>query len=550
MTTPMESHCLPFREIPHTAKLFSSFLDDFGRVSSYYAHPPTAAGVDAAARRVQLDAGLRRFVVEILRDQNRAFGAGGEIDPATARNLDRLAAGAVAIVTGQQVGLFSGPAYTFYKALSAVRCAEDAARRGIDAVPIFWLATEDHDLAEINHSSWCTRNGVARYDLPPEDSGRRVGEIVLGDSLQAVVDLAATTLEGSFAENVVRALHESYTRRDTYGSAFGKLMARLLADRGIILLDQLDPRFHKLSIPTFTEAARRADQLGSALLARSKELETAGFHSQVKVTNETTLLFWSVGGRREPVRRANGGFVAGDSEVSARQLVEAIERQPELFSPSALLRPVVQDSLLPTAAYIGGPAEVAYMAQAQVAYQTLGVRMPAILPRASFTIVEPPIARFLAQYGLDLRDLLAGRQHLRSKMEQQSLPGALASRFDSGEEDVRRLMKSFEEPLAKLDATLVESLHTAESKILHQITQLKGKVARAENFRSGVLDRHERILTDSLAPGGELQERTLCLLPLLAACGPELLDKLTSLSSVAGAGDAHSCATQHQILFL
>ena len=550
MTAPMESHCLPFREIPHTAKLFSSFLDDFGRISSYYAHPPTVAGVDAAARRVQLDAGVRRFVVEILRDQNRAFGAGGEIDPATARNLDRLAAGAVAIVTGQQVGLFSGPAYTFYKALSAVRCAEDAARRGIDAVPIFWLATEDHDLAEINHSSWCTRNGVARYDLPPEDSGRRVGEIVLGDSLQAIVDLAATTLEGSFVESVVRALHESYTPRDTYGSAFGKLMARLLAGRGIILLDQLDPRLHKLSIPTFTEAARRADQLGSALLARSKELETAGFHSQVKVTNETTLLFWSVGGRREPVRRANCGFAVGNSELSARELVEAIERQPEAFSPSALLRPVVQDSLLPTAAYIGGPAEVAYMAQAQVAYQTLGVRMPAILPRASFTIVEPPIARFLAQYGLDLRDLLAGRQHLRSKMEQQSLPGALASRFDSGEEDVRRLMKSFEEPLAKLDATLVESLHTAESKILHQITQLKGKVARAENFRSGVLDRHERILTDSLAPGGELQERTLCLLPLLAACGPELLDKLTSLSSVAGAGDAPSCATQHQILFL
>jgi len=552
MTAPMESHCLPFREIPHTAKLFSSFLDDFGRVSSYYAHPPTAGGVDAAAGHVRLNPGVRSFVVDTLREQNRAFGPGGEIDSATSRNLDRLAAGAVAFVTGQQVGLFSGPSYTFYKALSAVRCADEAARRGIDAVPIFWLATEDHDLAEINHSSWCTRNGLARYELPPqpENPGRRVGEIALGDSLQAIVELAATTLEGSFAANVVRALHESYTPRDTYGSAFGKLMARLLAGRGIILLDQLDPRFHKLSISTFAEAARRADQLGNALLARSKELEAAGFHSQVKVTNETTLLFWSVGGRREPVRRANGGFVVGNSDVAARQLVDAIERQPELFSPSALLRPVIQDSLLPTAAYIGGPAEVAYMAQAQVVYQTLGVRMPAILPRASFTIVEPPIARFLAQYGLDLRDLLAGRQHLRSKMEQQALPGALAQRFDAGEDDVRRLMKSFEEPLAKLDATLVESLHTAESKMLHQIAQLKGKVARAENFRSGVLDRHERILIDSLAPGSELQERTLCLLPLLATCGPELLDKLASLSSVAGAGDAYSCATQHQIVTL
>jgi len=550
MTASMESHCLPFREIPHTTKLFSTFLDDFGQVSSHYAHPPTAAAVDAAAREARVDPGVRRLVVEILREQNRRFGPGGEIDPATARNLDRLAAGAVAIVTGQQVGLFSGPAYALYKALSAIRCAEETTRRGIDAVPIFWLATEDHDLAEVNHSSWCTRNGLARYELPMEDSGRRVGEIALGDSIESVVSVAAQTLEGSFAAEVSCALHESYTSGETYGSAFGKLMARLLAGRGIIFLDQLDLRFHKLSIPTFTEAARRADQLGNALLARSKELEAAGFHSQVKVTNETTLLFWSVGSRREPVRRANGGFGVGNSEVSTRQLVEAIERQPDLFSPSALLRPVIQDSLLPTAAYIGGPAEVAYMAQAQSVYQTLGVRMPAILPRASFTIVEPPIARFLAQYGLDLRDLLAGRQHLRAKMEQQSLPGALASRFDAGEDEVRRMMKSFEEPLAKLDATLVESLRTAQSKMLHQMTQLKGKVARAENFRSGVLDRHERILIDSLAPHGELQERTLCLLPQLAASGPELFDRLASLSSVAGPGEGSSCATQHQVLFL
>jgi len=552
MTASMESHCLPFREIPHTTKLFSTFLDDFGRVSSYYAHPPTAVGVDSAAREVRIDPGVRRLVVEVLREQNRGFAPGGEMDPATSRNLDRLAAGGFAIVTGQQVGLFSGPAYTFYKALSAVRCAEDATIRGIDAVPVFWLATEDHDLAEVNHSSWCTRNGLARYELPPqpEKSGRRVGEIILGDGIESVVGVAAQTLEGAFAAETSRALHESYTPRDTFGSSFGKLMARLLAGRGLIILDQLDPRLHRLFTPIFSQAILKAGELRAGLLARSKELEGSDFHAQVKVTRETTLLFSTVAGRREPIHSRNGGFIVGDTEISAGQLVDAIEKEPEKFSPSALLRPALQDTILPTAAYIGGPAEIAYMAQAHVVYETLGVRMPAILPRATFTIIEPPIARFLAQYGLDLRDLLAGHQHLRAKMEQQSLPGALASRFDAGEDEVRRMMKSFEEPLAKLDATLVESLRTAESKMLHQITQLKGKVARAENFRSGVLDRHERILIDSLAPHGELQERTLCLLPQLAASGPELLDNLASLSSVAGTGERSSCANQHQVLFL
>ena len=241
-----------------------------------------------------------------------------------------------------------------------------------------------------------------------------------------------------------------------------------------------------------------------------------GFHAQVKVTHETTLLFWSISGRREPVRSKNGSFICGDSEFSSDQLLEAIHQQPEAFSPSALLRPVIQDTILPTAAYIGGPAEVAYMAQAQVVYRECGVGMPAILPRASFTIVEQPNARFLAQYGLDIRDLLAGPQRLRARMEQKSLPDALAGRFEETESALRDMMKGYEEPLTRLDSTLIEALRASERKMLHQIEQLKGKVARAENFRSGILDRHERILLDSLYPNGGLQERTHCALPLLA----------------------------------
>jgi bacillithiol synthase len=552
MTASMESHCIPFREIPHTAKLFSSYLEDFSRVSSYYAHPPTAAGIDAAAREVRLDPATRRAVVEILREQNQRFAASGKLDAVTAGNLDRLAASAVAIVTGQQVGLFSGPSFSFYKALSAVRCAEETTRRGTDAVPIFWLATEDHDLAEVDHTFWNTRNGLARYELPvnDKDAGRHVGEVLLGDAIEPLVATAAQTLEGPFAEDVSRALRESYTRGETYGSAFGKLMARLLAGRGIIFIDPLDPRFHRLAAPIYLRALDEAEVLRDALLARSKELDGAGFHDQVKVTHETTLLFYKVGGRREPLRSRNGKFFAGDAEFTRDQLAAAVQSSPESFTPSALLRPVVQDTLLPTAAYFGGPAEVAYMAQAQVNYKKLLGRMPAILPRASFTIVEQPIARFLAQYGLEIRDILAGSQHLRAKMEQKSLPAALAARFDETEATLRNMLKSYEEPLERLDSTLVEALRASERKILHQIDQLKGKVARAENFRSGILDRHERILLDSLYPNGGLQERSLCALPLLASVGPSLLDDLTRLASIADSSGGPSCASQHHVLYL
>ena len=167
MTTSMEPHCLPFRELPHTTKLFTAFTEDFKRVARYLAHPPTEAGVLAAAREVRLDPETRRTVVEVLREQNARFASGSKLPAETAKNLDRLAAGSVAIVTGQQVGLFSGPAYSIYKAISALRWADAITKRGTDAVPIFWLATEDHDLAEVNHSDWNTRaKASARSNCP------------------------------------------------------------------------------------------------------------------------------------------------------------------------------------------------------------------------------------------------------------------------------------------------------------------------------------------------------------------------------------------------
>ena len=540
----MEPHCLAFRELPHTTKLFSTFIDDFSRVGRYFSHTPTEAGVLAAASEVHLAPETRRAVVEVLREQNQRLGAGSTIDAATATNLDRLASGAVAIVTGQQVGLFSGPSYSIYKAVSVLRWAEAITRRGIDAVPIFWLATEDHDLAEVNQSDWNTRAGLAHYELPvrKEDDGKRVGEVVLGDDVKSLVEKAAASLDGSFAEEAASALRESYVPGDTYGSAFGKLMARLLAGRGIILIDPLDARLHRLAAGVYRGALDQADSIRDALLARSKELDRSGYHAQVKVTRETTLLFYNVDGRRQPLRRHNGNFSAGKANFTPNELRAAIEKSPEAFTANVLLRPVIQDTILPTAAYIGGPAEIAYMAQAQVAYQTLLGRMPAILPRAGFTLVGPGVARLLKKYGLDVRDVLRGRQHLRAKMEQKSLPRALVRRFETDEKALKKVMNFYRKKLEKLDHTLLGALDSTERKILYQFSKLKGKAGRAETFRTGVLGMHERLLLDALYPHHDLQERRLCALPFIASNGPQLFDDLARAADIA--------SPQHHILFL
>jgi len=548
MTSTMKSHCLPFREIPHTTKLLATFLDDFQRVSAFYGHPPTEQGILDAACEVRLDKETRREVVGVLREQNERLGASEE----TKRNLDRLADGAVAIVTGQQVGLFSGPEYSLFKAVSAVRFAQEITKRGIDAVPVFWLASEDHDLAEVNESFWGTRAGLTKYELPvaPESEGRRVGEITFGEAIEAIVTRASESLEGPFGGEVARALSEAYTPADNYGSAYGKLMARLLRGRGLIFIDPLDARLHRLASNVFRRALNNAGPLNEGLAARSKELEKSGFHAQVKVPADGTLLFYSVHGRRLPVRRRDEKFFAGDNELSLDELAAAIESTPEAISPSVLLRPVMQDALLPTAAYIGGPSEVAYMAQAQVAYERVLGRMPAILPRSSFTLVEPAAARTLAKYDLDFRDLLLGAQHVRARMEQKSIPSALGRQFEADEEKLRNLLRSYAEPVEKLDRTLLGTLESVQGKMLYQFSKFKEKIGRAENFRTGVVDAHERLLFDSLLPNHDLQERALCGLPFLAAYGPELLDELARLSAIPDSTDGRSCAHHHHVLFL
>jgi|HubBroStandDraft_4_1064222.scaffolds.fasta_scaffold02015_5 bacillithiol biosynthesis cysteine-adding enzyme BshC len=540
MNASMESHCLPFSKIPHPTKLFSTFAENFDKVAAYYGEPPSVAGVLAARRKIELDEKVRREVVEILREQNEAFGTG----PDTVRNLERLAKGAAAIVTGQQVGLFAGPAYSLYKAISVVRYAEEITKAGVDSVPVFWLATEDHDFAEINHVAWNSKKGLAEFELGEResDAGRHVGEIKLGAPVTALVAKAVGSLEGSFGKEIAEALRESYTREETYGSAFGKLMARLMAGRGIIFLDPLDPRFHRLAAGVYWRALDEAEALRTSLIARSKELDKAGYHAQVKVTEESTLLFYNVDGRRQPLRVRNGKFTAGRASFSLAELQAAIKKTPELFTPNVLLRPIVQDTLLPTAAYIGGAAEIAYMAQAQVVYDKLLGRMPAILSRAGFTIIEPFVARLLTKFGLDISDVFRGHQHLRARMEQKALPRALASRFDAGEKTLRKLLKSYQAPLTRLDRTLVGALDSAESKMLHQFAKLKGKAARAENLRIGVLDRYERILLDSLYPHRALQERTLSPLPWLAAYGPSFVDKLSRQASIESA--------QHHVVYL
>ena len=523
---------IPFRRLPHQPKLFVQFLDDFASVANFYAHPPSLESVKQVAQSLQFPAERRKEVAAVLRDINRGFGAG----EATQRNLDRLENGAVAIVSGQQVGLFGGPAYSFYKALSAIRWAEELSEAGIPAVPVFWMATEDHDLDEVRHVSWFDRGKLTQFELAAEGAaGRPVGQVALGAAVEEMAKSAASMLTGAASESVAKMLVEAYRQEETYGSAFGKLFAQVFAAQGLILLDPLEPRLHRSAAPVYRKAMQDRDELNEKLLQRSKELESAGFDPQVKVAGKSTLLFRMKDGLREAITAVGNGastgtFKAGAASWKRDELLQLVDAEPETFSPNALLRPVVQDFLLPTVGFLGGSAEISYLAQSEVVYRHVLGRMPVILPRADFTILDAKADKILQKLELCLESIWTGPQELRLRMESAWLPKKLARDFDKKKEQIETTLAKLGEDIEKLDPTLAGAVETAKSKMTFQLEKLREKTGRAIDEKAGKIAEKAEFLENLLYPNRALQSRELCFLPFLAQWSGDGLKELKDLA--------------------
>ncbi len=524
----MDCHALAFRQLPHQPDLFLEYLDHFGKVESFYFHPPSMPAVTRSARKLDYPGERRAEVSSILRRHNIDLGAGTE----TLSNLDRLEEGAVAVVSGQQVGLFSGPAYSVYKALTAVQIAEELTRGGIPAVPIFWMATEDHDLDEVRHATWFDQGKLIRFELPLiAETGRPVGRISLGTQIEPLVQAAAELLANQGSDLLAQYLVESYRPEETYGSAFGKLFARLFAQQGLILMDPLDNGLHKVAARLYQHALAERDALNEKLLQRGKDLDRAGFDAQVKVTSRSTLMFRLADGVRQVITASNGKFQAGEKTWQREELVHLTHTEPENFSPNALFRPVVQDYLLPTAAYIAGPAEISYFAQSEVVYRHLLGRMPVMLPRAGFTLVDAKADKLLRRYGLTVENVWGGPQELRHKMESRSVPGSLAKNFERNRKQIAKMLAQLGKQIEKLDPTLKGTVERARKRIEFHIDKLRRKAGRAQDKKVGLISAHEQYLESLLDPHKGLQERELCLLPFLARWGAGGLSELQKLST-------------------
>jgi bacillithiol biosynthesis cysteine-adding enzyme BshC len=503
----MDPACIPHASIPGTSRLFADYCSDFARVARFYRHDPySAEGLAAAAAEVDYPEDRRAAMARALAGQNPP-----------SELLARFAQpGTVAVVTGQQAGLFGGPAYTLYKALTAARLAAELTARGAPAVPIFWIATEDHDFAEVSHT-WVfdrERQPVELRMATPagwEDGPRPAGNYPVENP---PIEALRTALTGfPHAADVMRAVEEAYCPGATLGSAFRALLRRLLEGVGILTVDPLAAPVRSIGAPLLAEALRSAAELKAALLNRGAELIRAGYHAQVLVDGKSSLFFQLEGDERRALRLPDGEFAA-------------LAGRAETISPNALLRPVWQDYLFPTAAYVGGPGEVAYFAQSAVLFERLLGRMPAVYPRASFTLLDARAAKLLQRLKLNLTDLMTPEAALRERIARTLVPAALETAFAETADSITGRLDRLGAQLQQFDPTLAEALRRSRAKALYQIEKLRRKTEREALRRDTRASAEAAYLSGLLYPHGHLQERLHSPLPFLAAQGMDLVDRL------------------------
>ena len=509
----MEPSCIRQTALPNTTKLFGDFTYHPDKVAEFYPYLPLRPGsFRKAADRIEFSSEQRQNLIGALKVQN-------EGNPL----LDRLAQpGTVAVVTGQQVGLFSGPLYTPYKALSAIRLAERLTADGISAVPVFWLATEDHDFPEVNQS-WLfdTTHRPIRFEARASPKPNQpVGSVVI-ESVD--LDEVRKALSGlPYADEAFELIRAAYQPGMRFGEAFAALLDRILRGFSILRVDPMLPEFRALAAPTLRKAVLEAPTLTAGILERNRELNDAGYHAQVHVEESTSLFFHLRDGQRLALRRQNGHYLEGKEKISAEELADHAEQ----LSPNALLRPVVQDSMIPTVAYVGGPAELAYLAQSEVLYRHLLGRQPIALHRSSFTLLDARAAKLLDRYHLELPDFFRGEEAVRQKAARTLVDPQLVSRISETRDTAVSSLDRMASDLEHFDPSITKALQKSWRKIEYQFEKVERKVARETLLRDERAGRDMCALTDALFPKHRLQERLYSTPALIAQHGPDLVERV------------------------
>lgn len=535
------------KEIPQQSELFTDFQANAEKIQKFY--PEKNTSLEKFGEQVLSNYRVDRAALcDVLIETNESFGAG----KTTFENIKLLRGeNCVAIVTGQQAGLFSGALYTIYKALSAVRLAADLRKKNIKAVPVFWIAEEDHDFDEVKKTFNLNKDGqlFESGNTPKELAANRpVGLVTFDETISETVENLFNELPRTeYSDETKKLLSETYRAGETYSGAFAKFITKIFADYGLIILAPLNEKLKKLCAPIFVEAVDKSGAIVDALLERNKELERKSYHPQVLTAeNSYPFFFQNEAGERQTLRKdlKNGKIKIRNSsfEFENAELREIARTAPQNLSPNALLRPVVQDYLLPTLCYFGGAAEVAYFAQNSVIYEHLNRPVTPIRHRSSCTVVERRNARTLEKYELNFKDLFDGEEKISTRIVERFLNPKTAQVLAKVEENINAELDRLDRELIKDEPTLSANLASRRRKILWHVGALRKKYHRAEMLKDEIARRRLENLFAALLPHDALQERSLNINTFLNLYSMNFIDWIYETVETDG--------QNHQILYL
>jgi bacillithiol biosynthesis cysteine-adding enzyme BshC len=514
---------IPSSELPNISPLFADYLNHFEKLEEFYA--VDYRGFDALlaqAERVAQREYPRTDLVQILARQNRRWRAGAAVE----RQLATLAQkSSVAVVTGQQVGIFGGPLFTLYKALTCLKLAENLrARTGGNVVPIFWLAADDDDVAEVNRLTVMSRDN----DLVPftcvfdTDERRPVSEVHLTENIENCHRAFSQAIpDTEFKSEILQALRQAYFAGESLPDAFARWLLHLLGDFGLVVVNPADAELKRLAEPLFEREIGGNSPSTQAALRATAKLAAAGYSPQVSLRPDRLNLFY-VQTHRYTLERRNGGFASTDGELqfSRAGLLHHLRDHPEHFTPNVILRPLMQDFLLPNVAYVAGPAEIAYFAQLRGVYEAFEIPMPAVLPRQSVTLVEKKIARVLEKYGLHLQDFWGGSaEELIGRVVKREAAEELFIPVSSARDELSRRLAELKARATAIDPTLAGFIDKEQGRIFHQLEIIEKKLLQAVKRQNEILTQQITKAAHALYPNHHLQERELSFVPFLCKYG-------------------------------
>jgi bacillithiol biosynthesis cysteine-adding enzyme BshC len=517
------------RRFPWIRRLATDYAFDYPRVSDFFAGDPAdrAAWASAIARSQQHPR-QHGEVADLLQAQQRRRGAPAEAMAAAEQLRD---ARTVAVVTGQQAGLFGGPLFTLLKAVTAVRLAERVrAEHGVPAVAVFWIDAEDHDWDEVKSC------GLLDPDLnfrsvavgnPPGAHQEPVARVDLDESIDAALDqLSATLSVTEFTPDLLNTLRSAYRTGTGMAEAFGRWLESVLGGRGLIVYDAADPAAKALAAPVFAREVQHPGETSRLATEAGAALQAHGYHAQV-TPHEGSLALFHLNGGREAIRYQDGGFVIGERTESPEALLERVTRAPGEFSPNVLLRPLVQDTVFPTVCYVAGPSELAYWGQLSGVYRAFGIPMPLVQQRASATLLDANAVRFLSKHQFPLESLRAQDEAALNELLEAQLPQTVETSLQQAVHAVEERMTVVAHEVLQIDATLEGAAHSTMARMQDDLKKLHNKIIQAAKRKDETLRRQFQHARAQAFPAGHPQEREVGFVYFLNKYGPMLVDRLS-----------------------